>query len=60
MKTRKVFVTLELETDIPIGELRSAIFWETATRHISPVAKLKVLQAQANVVKKDKKEKSDA
>jgi hypothetical protein len=50
MKTRRVFVTLELETDAPIALLRKAKVWQGITSlGCRPGCRMIVHQAQANV-----------
>jgi N-glycosylase/DNA lyase len=55
MKPRKVFVTLELETDVPLLHIRSGLWWENAIRDAGRfrgyTLKTVVLEAQANVAK---------
>ena len=52
MKTRKVILTLEVETDIPLKWLRNATCYEVYNGgQIDPID---VLQAQANVVEAEK------
>ncbi len=56
MKPRRVFVTLELETDLPISTLRRAAWWNDyvfAMRQ-NDLAQTSCEQAQANVVNKQK------
>lgn len=45
MKPRRVLVTLELETDAKLTDLRRARWWRYVTGQ-------SVIQAQANVIKK--------
>lgn len=48
MKTRKVILTLEVETDIPLKLLRNATCYEVYNG--GEFGSIDVLQAQANVV----------
>jgi len=52
MKARKVIVTIELETDITIAELKEKGNWG----HFKSVSKsIKIEQIHVNVIKKGKK-----
>ena len=51
MKPRRVFVTLELETDQPVSTLRRAKWWNDALYVLKTTT---CEQAQANVVNKQK------
>ena len=48
MKSRTVVLTLEVETDLPLPELRRAASYDLV---ITACYRVNVLQAQANVVK---------
>jgi hypothetical protein len=61
MKARRVFVTVELETDVPLYVLRNARTWHTLTSlACKPGGEMIVLQAQANVAQADKKTRKNA
>ncbi len=47
MKPRRVIVTIEVESDLTIKDLRRLDIWEC-------VSSLKVIQVQANCIKKGK------
>ncbi len=49
MKTRRVFVTIEMETDIPLAEIKLLAWREE---------RVKVLQVQANVAQGVKKKRA--
>lgn len=51
---RRVTVTLELHTNVPLGNLRRAGWWQGA---LPPEDGMTVIQAQANVVKTQAKNK---
>ncbi len=57
-KPRRVFVTLEIETDLTLPEARSPADWAIALGDYWNVGKqrrvIKVLQVQANVAKLEK------
>ena len=50
MKVRKVFITLELETNVPIKKLKDKNLWEFGSYDDF----LDIIQVQANVIKKEK------
>lgn len=55
MKPRRVVITIEVETDAPVKELKEAIREEAMKESISGYfyySKFKVLQVQVNVIKK--------
>lgn len=53
MKSRRVFVTLELETDVPLNVLRDPFTWMVVwdLAHVNKWGKLKAIQAQANAAR---------
>lgn len=51
MKPRRVIVTLDLETDMPLDILRNKYGWQVYLRDWYICNK--VIQAQANIVKKE-------
>ena len=51
MKQRRVLVTLELDTSVPLSALRSARWWNVTIRGRAT----KILQAQANVIRKKRR-----
>ena len=60
MKSRRVTVTLEIETDVTLWRLRSAKVWNATLSLLrgtrkAPTGELHVLQAQANVIRQGKK-----
>ena len=57
-KPRRVIVVLELETTASLIALKHRFWWQLAWNNLAEKSRLKkcyVLQAQANVVKKEKK-----
>lgn len=54
MDTRRVTVTLEVETDYALGALRKASWWSL----LLTTPRLTVLQAQANVVRSRAKKRT--
>lgn len=52
MKPRKVIITLEVESDISIKDLRSKGWWLDA---LNSLGNLRIIQAQANVIEEGKK-----
>jgi len=52
MKARKVVITLEVETDIPLSRLRRVRNYDVwiAQANLKDANELEILQAQANVV----------
>lgn len=61
MKPRRVIVTLELETDVKLTDLRNVWRWRAAWNKYSEpsrtVGKIVVNQASANVVERKEKKK---
>lgn len=51
MKPRRIVVTLEIQTDIPLNALRKSSSWRYMLGHLN---RIRVMQAQANVVKREK------
>lgn len=52
MKTRRLVVTLEIETAMPLVLARKACTWQSMIPNRSNQDYVKVLQAQANVVRR--------
>jgi len=58
MKTRKVVVTVELETNLPIAILRNKDTWDKLGDVLENYDIAEIIQVQANVIKEGKEKKS--
>lgn len=52
MKPRRVIITLEIETDVPISNFKKKDNLFVAYRYNCKYGTLRIIQVQANVVKK--------
>lgn len=57
MKPRRVFITMEVETDIPLGVLRTADAWIGSGASILSGRVFFLYQVQANVARPESKKK---